>query len=566
MARDLPGLLEVKLPPSCAASFMHEFTHHWCLYTPVGAALSLLHLRAFRRAIIANARVSSGEDPESEPLQDEIWAVLDDYVRYDSTVAMLRPLFEGLAVFGEADVLPGDSPISSNLLHWLAIAFARDYKDPDATTMDDAVRRFLFGHRLSAAYLHRKESLLAEPLEDVRRGYLASYLFLKDMWTGAVSADQRFLDSDLFLCAVKAYFCDDLGFVAHILDDGTRDLGAGIAISQYFAARLRSLARGGFAHLADPVIANALATPAYYTVATPERQFDAGFDEQPLDTAQDLRISGRDRLEAIWTELDDEATHGDIARSNLWLFATREMMSIGGSEVTVEIDEHDHLVCRHGERPVLAGPVDAASVGQVGVGHHSGYLNGYLFPYQGFVGIAVIVEDVAVLTKCTQGASELMEQQFRSMVRDVSEYERLTDEMRAFIEEFVDGDESIGGVLDVIRARTEEWYQEQFVGQVLAGIPAHERSSRVQDMGIAGFGSALGGRGPLRALTWLSLLATFKPNVDSAEVQEVFERDRWFHGHDGQVTDCIAQIQRIGMEKLNESLIIRLNATIYSVV
>ena len=107
--QDLPELLaalvEGGLPKRMAPTLIHEATHHWCLLSPLGHALSMVQLRAARLAMTAF-------DGRGEPVSDDlVWEVFDAWIRHDMLLAWLRPLLEGLAIFMEADARPGSGPV-----------------------------------------------------------------------------------------------------------------------------------------------------------------------------------------------------------------------------------------------------------------------------------------------------------------------------------------------------------------------------------------------------------------------------------------------------------------------
>src|SRR5437667_214835 len=97
--RHLAGMMQAGRYP---IDFLHELVHHWCFHTPVGLALALLQLRARRRAVLL-----AGE--QDNHLGFDTWDVLDDTVRYETAITLMRPLAEGLALYAEFDALPGDS-------------------------------------------------------------------------------------------------------------------------------------------------------------------------------------------------------------------------------------------------------------------------------------------------------------------------------------------------------------------------------------------------------------------------------------------------------------------------
>src|SRR5690349_3050332 len=70
-----------RLPPSMFAAFAHEFTHHWCFHSPVGAAIAFLRFRARTRA-----KAVSGLDPGSDEFRAGAAEVLDDLLRSDIAI------------------------------------------------------------------------------------------------------------------------------------------------------------------------------------------------------------------------------------------------------------------------------------------------------------------------------------------------------------------------------------------------------------------------------------------------------------------------------------------------
>ena len=50
MRRDYARLLQLDFPEIYLPTFLHECTHHACFTSPLGTALALLRMRAYRRA------------------------------------------------------------------------------------------------------------------------------------------------------------------------------------------------------------------------------------------------------------------------------------------------------------------------------------------------------------------------------------------------------------------------------------------------------------------------------------------------------------------------------------
>ena len=491
-----------------------------------------------------------------------MWDVLDDFIRNDLTMRLLRPLLEGLAVFAECDVLPSNiSPIDSPIVHWVARVFGKKYAEIDEHPL--GAWRFLVQYRFGEEFLRRKESLLAGAIRDVEDGYLASYLFAKDMWTAAAVTDDRLRDTDLFLAVVRSYFFCDLGMVAHILDPGTKNISSATAIGEYFSDRMARLARDGFSDLVDPVIEKALGSTLEHPFPSEQTYAETLADLTNLGTEPTLWHEGAARLKDILEEIEpSEDSLGNLSYS---ILAQREMMGIGRLEVTVRVTDENRIVCSVDEDlRILAGPMDEPVIGQIGPGQYQGTVGVYLLPYRGIAALAVSVDGRALLTMCGASASPEMRDAFRRFSLDVGEVSQRSESLRAFIEQLVTSAEGIETVLDVGRESIRDWYQDQYVGQVLRCIPAAQRTAQIDLLDQVGFGSALGGRLSLRRLTWLSIAATMSPGFKS--VQGQFDRDRWFHQFDGPVEECIRELQTIAQNALGESLIFTSNGSFWSAV
>lgn len=559
LRRDLGNIMAGRFPTSATVAFIHEFTHHWCLYSPVGSSLALVQLRAVRKLF---ARLETWDSMTEADKEDVVWDVFDDYIRFDATLGMLRPIFEGLAVFAESDVRPGDSPVASNVTYWLARGFAHGHTADDHDSFA-AVGRLLQDVRIfSRRFLERKESLLAEPISAVRTGHLAGYLFVKDLWTEAASADERYHDLDLFLYALRIYLFDDLGLAAHILDPNTRDHGAAVSIGQYVAQRLNSLAQGQFALMTDDVIAAALASPPMSPrTGTSSLLSDAIVN---LGTEPTLWKQGRELIQDGVAELvgsPDDDVWGD---SMTWLLAQREMLVLGDVPVQVEVSKYGRVSCSSDGAPLLSGPVLEGAAESVREGTYAGSLRAYLFPYQGFQGVSVNVDGRPIFTHCSDEATEMMRDQFASYVSG-SEYQVAgSGALRRFVETAVTSDAFIKTVLDTTRESTELWYQTTFAERPVRYLSGDRRATAYRDLCTAGFGAALGGRNALRKLTWLSVLASLSPALEDAE--KLFQSDRSFHRCQGTLLDVIEEVRQLTADRLGDELVKVLGPTLLSAV
>ncbi|MFE7836510.1 hypothetical protein ACFU53_10770 [Streptomyces sp. NPDC057474] len=264
------------------AAYVHESTHHWCFNSIVGNALFALAARAesnaqaylLRRAATPERDQSPELDAVGEalgavveeqgglgcngaPLTDEErdvdpWLVLDDVVRLQVTVRLLRPLAEGLALFAEHDAVPRvNSRVGSHLAKDLAFYFegvtglisGNVVIEPFATLA--AAGGVLRDSRLSADGLASKASLLAQPLSSGAQGYLPGYLTIKSIWWQLSRQDARLAtETDLVLTYLRSYFYEDPGLVALLLAPPEPDpVVSANRIADHLARRLADIER-----------------------------------------------------------------------------------------------------------------------------------------------------------------------------------------------------------------------------------------------------------------------------------------------------------------------------------
>ncbi len=251
-----------KIPISLLPTFMHEMTHHWCFNSPVGYTLAYLQLRARRKAIsivnISSTELSEkdlhvllllhqsivGIENESRKLFIE-QEVTEDVLRYETTLAVLRPIAEGIALFAEFDVVSRSSSVRSTVLNRVFSFFALDGKvgsnypllhSPLST--DLALSELLLEMRLSDYSLKRKESLLVRPLSTKDGGYLLGYLTVKRLWRFTMSKCDHIINNpDLFMMFLRSFFYDDYGLVAILLDPKTQGMMSVNAILEYIQRR-----------------------------------------------------------------------------------------------------------------------------------------------------------------------------------------------------------------------------------------------------------------------------------------------------------------------------------------
>lgn len=473
-------------------------------------------------------------------------------------------------MFAEADLVPGSSPIVSIGTHWLARAFLteknigveqhrqlmekinRSERPDELPELWAAVHGLLIDARVNRNFLDRKESLLAEPLGDVKSGYLAGYLLVKDLWTQAVSVDRQYHDKELFLCVLKSYFFDDYGLVAHILSPNTRDMGAAQAIGAYFAQRLRNLAEHSFVGWGEAIIAKAdvrrlvtFESPTqapsfdqYANLATPETLWKRGIE----------LLNDRLRLLTV-----NRASGQPENRRSAWIMAQREMMALGHVTAKVNITAKGRVICLLDDIPVLAGPIVERTVDRVPPGVYNGVITAYLFPYQGFRAVSATVDGTAVLTMYSEDATDFMKGQFENYLLDVLDVQEFSRNSREVLELLLAEDSFIADVLTVVRESIDDWTKEAIVRRVLRFVPPERHAAAELLMNEAGFGRIVGSRKALRFLAWLSVATSF--TFDLAAVTKAFEQDRSFHSQASTLTDAVGRVTQAGLDRLGDPLI-----------
>jgi hypothetical protein len=201
--------------------FLHEVMHQWCFDSPVGVCLTLLDMRARRIALFGRR---AGDD------------LVRDVSRHTLAFESMRPLSEGLALFAEHDLVPGDSPIISRP----ALLAASTFGDPNSGSeaMRAALPPMIAAGRLNTRHARRKADLLAQPLHCADGGYLAGYLSLKQLHRAMLQRETRYLDNDLWAHVVRCSFYDDWDLVHMLLNDDLEVEDLSNLLPQYIRNRL----------------------------------------------------------------------------------------------------------------------------------------------------------------------------------------------------------------------------------------------------------------------------------------------------------------------------------------
>jgi len=213
-----------QLPLHCFPQFLHEATHHWCFNSPVGKALTFLEMLARRTAL--RALFKGSIDGESQQ------AVSHDLAGVTLGYGLMRPLAEGMALFCQYDVVPGDAAVVGKPTVLGGILFSGPKAEPEEIL--SRLPTLFINARLSSSVARSKANLLIQPFDFSDGGYLPGYMLVKAMWHHSLLREPKFLDSEFFLHYLHAYFYNDWDFVALLLDPNRREF----ALAEYVEKRI----------------------------------------------------------------------------------------------------------------------------------------------------------------------------------------------------------------------------------------------------------------------------------------------------------------------------------------
>lgn len=507
--RDHMGLVVSRqLPSHCFPPFVHELTHHWCFHSSVGNTLAALALRARGRALhITNT--------------DDEFAVIDDLMRFETAVAMLRPFAEGLALFAELDLRPGRSKVRSMPMLWTWLMFAgQDEREARTSTHSSEIpqadlQTFEVVHaaRLGDDLRERKENILVKPLKGVTDGgYLSGYLGIKGLWWHACARDALFEDADFFFTFLRNYFYEDQGLVSVLLDPGTANLSAGDAIVEHIVARYNTLLS---ADLSD-------AAHELERFIAPLKSGDGTLKEiespPPLLTPEAQARSGKTRYDELYRSIRAEGQAdtniGAVARMHAWTLAQRECMCLASTPVELHISQEHRVGIFIDGVPVYGGP----GVGNAKPGSASGKLQLFFSPSYGYVVFVASVDGHAVFVNFLGNVDEKVREQFLGYMLDRDLAVDFYEESRSTLERIL-AKGSHSGIVDIWRdtldKAVEDLYGQVSMIQAQPGRAAEIRAT----MATAGFWDLLDHDGAaIRGLALLGLIQSVGAMDDAREL------------------------------------------------
>jgi hypothetical protein len=330
--------------------FLHEAAHHWCFTSPVAYAIAGLTLRA---------RVNLLRAQEERPSELEA-GVVNDLLRAETAVALLRPFAEGLAMFAEFDATSrleskAISPVLESLFQFFirpqtAATFFRQL--PGEAAIAACVGTVLHDLRTAPATLDRKASLLLKPFRASAGGYLPGYLAVKSLWRASLSKYFKLAnETDTFLMYLRSYLYDDWSFVDVLLSDELDELRSGEALVNHLSGRLEqwnALRQSDFVDYEECLAAG----------YSPAKGPLPGLQSNPTAVER-----GRDRLRVLGLELADkrvdESMSATVSSWNASVLGRRQFMNLVSAAVEINTTGEGTALVRWNDIDVLPlGPED----------------------------------------------------------------------------------------------------------------------------------------------------------------------------------------------------------------
>lgn len=516
LEKHLGQLTQLKYPLTCFPSFTHEVTHHWCLDTPTGSALALLMLRARSRA----ASIHSSSSVQSLD-------VVEDLIRYETAVAFLRPLAEGLALFAEFDATPLASTIVSTPMTWAWRCFSNPQDEELKSGHPSSLLNLLYNERLfGGEFVRRKADLLVQPMSCTNGGYLPGYLAVRQLWILLAGRCNRLWDADLFMAYLTGIFFEDLGFVGTLLDPQTRGKDSVIAIATHLQHRFETLL-----HQADLTSA-VEAFERDTSQATSRPRFEplkgGGALVRKLRTGETLDRPGSFQIPGLFADselskLGQERLFGLVSdllgpqgrEVDRWTLAQRDLMCLGSLQASVQISRGKMRV-EHKGRTIIQGPA-LPGVKNVSA---EGSLEFFISLYATYQAIAVSIGQDVVFAHFLGEVDENTRAQFRSYTTNRDSLEAQVENERHITDAIIEeGPARV--VLQQARTFNAAWAQQVYDEASSRFSPDIHWKDCLRRMRVDGFWPILEEDPALvRALAVLGLSRSFL--LTRAEVSEVF--------------------------------------------
>lgn len=550
------GLLESRLPNSTWPSIAHELTHHWCFLSPVGEALTHLY---FRPILEWNGSSGGASPHQIEKLQ---YRTGNDFITYEVAYGALWPIIEGMALFCEFDLAPDPSSVSLSFpLFWTYRLYAHSHQEaqpsPQAShlEMDTATASFLLDVRTSRGMIRRKASILAQPLTQAEEGYLAGYLFFKNLWVSLATRDDRFWPADNFFRFMHQFIFCDMNLVQKLLrpDDGVRDRFTDV--SGYIVDRLNYIIGEGLSEVADPLLRHIDdpiplgSTSASITDYDHQKSILLANPVTSRDTAAwvegiDLLVGEKATLAQHGGE-GDESVHDTLAT----LIAQRQVFTIVEHEVEIVVDQD-------GVASVYDGDHRAAMFSSsLGPGTLNGTMGAYLVTHLGASFVAIGANGGILTFQFTHNVTHPFAEQVSTFRTDGRNLLDSLASLRGDLEDSVAKDSTVQVILEHQRNWVRDFrarIARQHALPYLAGV--ERERVLVQFDSSNSFASVVESSAKLRGLAAISLISSI-PQVTTEFAAELFRASVDAHGCRREYRELLVELQQLGFATLRDKLV-----------
>jgi hypothetical protein len=465
--------LHRRLPFELLGLFLHEFTHHWCFHSIVGSSLTLLRLQIEHAMMDEEYTTPAG-----------MAAIIQDAIKFEAAIALLRPLAEGLALFAEHNAELGDSPALSLTSHWGLQLFLDRSKPLNKEQVLDYFKMFCWEYRISALAIGRKGNLLTQTIRTDSGGYLPGYLTVRSLERAALSRTKRFLDSDLYLNYVRNHIFGDSRLALLLHDRSLTGKNAVNAIAHHVAER--------FSLLYSPDLDDRVRSFEEITSKIDVRQPNADIPSHdwsiyvsPEDTAKALDILGR-KMRDLTAFSDHERDSSDF-NLRITAYATllqRGLVRLGYIDVDVTVNEYGRVIAYDGENPVVAGQ----AMSQAGMGKGPGQLVFYLIQDAGTPFLLCLREGKLVAhfeTPGSQVRKERISTAFSAATFGLVRHE-FSKMFEAMLRSVVTDNDEYQEALAYTKNITEDVYWHKALLFVVPDLKRDEAYYKMQDAGFLG--------------------------------------------------------------------------------
>jgi hypothetical protein len=215
-----------QFPSGTLSNFLHEATHHHCFDSLTGMML----LAARIAAQYAGAFRFECQSRKGKTLGCVNNVSCCNRVAHGAGLALLQPIAEGLAMYGQCDAFPGASPVATPMTHYVMRAYLqseikelarRNSSDLASAFRTDAAWRatadFIEGERSRNCSAFDRDRKILEARNSRHEIYWRGYEFIRSL---AAIVDPGKTDTDATLGFISSFFFHDAQLAAGLASLG----------------------------------------------------------------------------------------------------------------------------------------------------------------------------------------------------------------------------------------------------------------------------------------------------------------------------------------------------------